>query len=294
MGYRRFIPTIDHYEHVMIRTAQQFYWMKNPKIKKIFESIINFYSQIYYIEVVGYIFMDNHIHLILKIVYPEQDREDIRRRFELAQTRLVNPRKFRVEVEDHLYRRYTSLSEFMKEINQRMALTYNRIKGTSGHFWGARFKNIVVEDGLALLNTLTYVALNATRAGLIEDPLKYQFSSAGKMKRAMDRGEPVEAPNIRILRDIEEKLRATTFLDWIRYAALAIVDPEMENQPLPIHFTSRGLEINIKIVRKALVTRAPSNWCNRVYGSKEFRKSMYIQAGHPYTEPRARNGPIHT
>ncbi len=292
MGQRRFIPQIDHYEHVMVRTAQQFYWMKKPEIKKMFEGIIKFYSQVYYIEVVGYIFMDNHIHLILKIVYPKLDLEDIRRRFELAQTRLVNPRVFHEVIVDHLYRRYTNLSEFMKEINQRMALTYNRMKGTRGHFWGARFKNIVVEDGLALLNTLTYVELNANRAGMVDDPLEYEFSSAGKMKKAIDLGESVEAPDIKIFHDIEEKIRVSTYLDWIRYAALALVDPELEHQKLPIFFTANGLELNMKKVCEALETRAPANWSSRVYGSQNFQKAMYIKAGHPYPEARARNGPI--
>ena len=43
--------------------------------------------------------------------------------------------------------------------------------------WGERFKSLIVEDGLTLVNLLAYVDLNAVRAGIVKRPEEYRWCS---------------------------------------------------------------------------------------------------------------------
>ena len=45
--------------------------------------------------------------------------------------------------------------------------------------WGERFKSLIVEDGLTLVNLLAYVDLNAVRAGIVKRPEEYRWCSLG-------------------------------------------------------------------------------------------------------------------
>ena len=48
-----------------------------------------------------------------------------------------------------------------------------------GYFWGDRFKSVVVENGDTLINCLAYIDLNPIRAGLVDRPEAYRWSSIG-------------------------------------------------------------------------------------------------------------------
>jgi len=291
MGRRRFIPKGEHNEHLVSRVAQQEYLFEVEGMKEVYEDLLQFFSKVYYVKIIGHVIMDNHVHVVLKVEHPEFDMEDVRRRFEIAKSRLINKRDFREEMAEHYYKRYTNLSEFMKEVNWRMALAYNTRTGKKGHFWEGRYKNIVVEDGYALLNVLTYVALNPVRAGMVKDPTHYPHSSIAQLKEAMNKGEYKDAPQIKIFKEMTDKIRAVTYLDWVQYAAMATMIPELRSKGAPIQFTTNGLELDMERIWEELDSRAPVNWSSRVYGSTSFRKEMYKQAGWPYREPRASGEP---
>jgi hypothetical protein len=56
MSRRRLKPKGDVvYHHVMTRTAQQKFWLEDPEIKPVFIDLIMFYSQVYYVDVLGYV-----------------------------------------------------------------------------------------------------------------------------------------------------------------------------------------------------------------------------------------------
>ena len=155
------------YYHVMTRTAQQFYWMKDRAVKKMFIALMKHLGEIFYVEILAHAFLDNHYHIVLKIFCPEFDVADIQRRYELAAGKMADPRPFREEMAEKLYARYTDLSAFMWYLNRGSAGMYNKMMGTKGHLWGARYKNVVVEEDKALLATITYVEMNAVRAGIV-------------------------------------------------------------------------------------------------------------------------------
>lgn len=67
----------------------------------------------------------------------------------------------------------------MKEIKQGFPRCYNRRNNRKGFFWSERFKSVIVDNGETLINCLAYIDLNPMRAGLVDKPEDYRWSSIG-------------------------------------------------------------------------------------------------------------------
>ena len=67
----------------------------------------------------------------------------------------------------------------MREIEVGFARFYNRRHNRRGYFWGNRFKSVIVVKGETLVDCLAYIDLNPLRAGLVEGPEQYRWSSLG-------------------------------------------------------------------------------------------------------------------
>ena len=76
--------------------------------------------------------------------------------------------------------RMHSLPEFFKGMLQRFTCWYNRENGRRGTLWESRFRSTVVGDGLAARTVAAYIDLNPVRAGMVEDPADYRWSSYGE------------------------------------------------------------------------------------------------------------------
>jgi putative transposase len=72
------------------------------------------------------------------------------------------------------------LGEFMKGLLQRYTQWHNRTHERTGRLWEDRFKSVIVEDGVAARTVSAYIDLNPVRAGLVEDPAAYRWSSYGE------------------------------------------------------------------------------------------------------------------
>lgn len=59
-----------------------------------------------------------------------------------------------------------NISEIMWFINNRIAKRMNKLLGTCGHFWGARFHATIIDNDKYALRCLRYVYTNGVRAGL--------------------------------------------------------------------------------------------------------------------------------
>jgi putative transposase len=122
--------------------------------------------------------MGNHFHLLVKMI-PE-DRfsdEEVKDRLEL-----FYGEKKAAAGEGQLpfiREKLASLSEFVREIKVNFTRFYNKRHGRRGYFWGDRFKSVIVEKGETLINCLAYIDLNPVRAGIVERPEDYRWSSLG-------------------------------------------------------------------------------------------------------------------
>ena len=86
------------------------------------------------------------------------------------------------------------LSQFMKNLLQRFTRWFNRSQDRSGRLWEERFKSVIVEDGTASRTVAAYIDLNPVRAGIVEDPAEYRWSSYGE---AMGGGKKARAGLVR-------------------------------------------------------------------------------------------------
>ncbi len=57
------------------------------------------------------------------------------------------------------------------------AKAFHKARGRRGHFWERRYRAVVVEEELYALAVLRYLDRNPIRAGLVDDPTAYPWSS---------------------------------------------------------------------------------------------------------------------
>ena len=162
--------------HVISRSALDGFPMGGEEKDYLLE-VVKRYSQLFFVDILGFAIMGNHMHLVCR-VYPEGSvaDEEIHRRFKefFGQDKVLS------ETDLEYYRkRWTSLSEFVKDIKQAFARYYNKKRNRKGYFWGDRFKSLVVQEGRTLVNLLAYIDLNPIRAGIVKRPEEYRWCSLG-------------------------------------------------------------------------------------------------------------------
>jgi len=65
----------------------------------------------------------------------------------------------------------------MRRLNGRYTQTFNRRHGHVGHVFQGRYKSILVEKDAYLFELSRYIVLNPVRAGMVEVPEAYAWSS---------------------------------------------------------------------------------------------------------------------
>jgi REP element-mobilizing transposase RayT len=76
--------------------------------------------------------------------------------------------------------RMHDLSQFMKGLLIRFTRWFNRTHNRTGTLWEERFKSVIVESGIAARTMAAYIDLNPVRAGMVQDPADYHWSSYGE------------------------------------------------------------------------------------------------------------------
>ena len=76
--------------------------------------------------------------------------------------------------------RMHDLSEFMNGLLKRFTRWFNRQHQRTGTLWEDRFKSVIVESGVPARAVAAYIDLNPVRAGMVEDPADYRWSSYGE------------------------------------------------------------------------------------------------------------------
>ena len=155
-------------------------------------------------RVLAYCLMCNHIHLLLEVppmpkgglsdadllkrlkaIYSDAEVALVAR--ELAEARKVvdegrarGGEAYVLKIHERYTYRMHDLSEFMKSLMQRFTRWHNRTTKRRGNLWEENFKSVVVEDGVASRMIAAYIDLNPVRAGMVEDPAEYRWSSYGE------------------------------------------------------------------------------------------------------------------
>ncbi len=143
-------------------------------------------SQIFFVKVFGFCIMSNHFHMIVQMQDGDSfSDEEVKRRF---RRRYGNRKDFSDEEIPTLRKRWSDLSEFMKQIKKGFSDWYNKQHDRKGTLWSGRFESVVLERDEALINCMAYVDLNALRANLVDRPETYRFCGLGYHMQCGNRG----------------------------------------------------------------------------------------------------------
>jgi putative transposase len=69
------------------------------------------------------------------------------------------------------------VSSMMQAIGRRFVRYINRRHARTGSLWEGRFKSCLINSDQYLLTCSRYIELNPVRAGMVEDPAQYPWSS---------------------------------------------------------------------------------------------------------------------
>lgn len=68
-------------------------------------------------------------------------------------------------------------SRLMQQLGQRFVRALNRAYGRTGTLWEGRFRSTVATDEAYVLNCYRYIEMNPVRAGIVDHPRAYPWSS---------------------------------------------------------------------------------------------------------------------
>lgn len=173
---RMIIPDQPTVYHVMSRTALEGLPFQAFDKDQMLE-IIKQFSRLYFVDILGFCIMDNHFHILVRMV-PDAyfTDDDIRARF----VRFHGEEALFPEAKrPHYRKKWSSLSEFLKEVKQSISREYNSRHRRRGTLWSERFKSCIVEEGETIVNCLAYIELNPVRAGIVATPEMYRWNSLG-------------------------------------------------------------------------------------------------------------------
>ncbi|MEA3333291.1 MAG: transposase [Pseudomonadota bacterium] len=117
-----------------------------------------------------------------------------------------------------------NLAQFMKRVGGRQTRYFNKKENRSGSLWEGRYKSSPIQSNRYLLACCRYVELNPVRAGMVEFPWEYMWSSCG-VKVGERKHEWLDLdPFYQSLGETEEN-RETAYKDWL---IESISDEEMQ------------------------------------------------------------------
>ncbi len=184
------------YYHCVSRVVDRRFVLGDEE-KQQFIHFMRLYEKFCQVRVISYCLMSNHFHLLVEVTAkPEQPMGEMElldhianchgnRRAglvaeEVRQYRAVGAHEAAQRVLDRYLVRLRDLSQFMKTLKQRFTQWFNKKHGRRGTLWEERYRSTLVEgDVNALTMVSSYIDLNPVRAGLVEDPKDYLWSSYG-------------------------------------------------------------------------------------------------------------------
>jgi len=170
--------------------------------REAFRMFMRMYENFTGCRVLSYCVMSNHFHILLEV--PPAPKDGLSDRELLRRLRAIYSEGFMKSVEDELavarteggveggnpervaeiHARFTyrmhDLSQYMKTVLQRFTRWFNRKHERTGTLWEQRYKSVIVESGAAARTMAAYIDLNPVRAGMVEDPAEYRWSSYGE------------------------------------------------------------------------------------------------------------------
>lgn len=131
------------YYHIMNRGVAREAIFKSEKDKRFYRNLVRKVFLNYQTKLLAYCIMGNHFHFVIK----------------------GDPMVF---------------SKALHRVNLSYAMAYNNRRDRVGHVFQNRFKSEIIKSREHLLAAIRYVHNNPVKAGMINDPKEYPWSSCGE------------------------------------------------------------------------------------------------------------------
>lgn len=148
---------------------------------------MKFLANIFAIHISAYAVMNNHYHLVLYVntnLAKDWSDEEVIERWKNIFGRNSSTKQYPSVLKkqilpkiDVLRERLTSISWFMRCLNENIARLSNKEDQCQGRFWEGRFKSQALLDEGAVLSAMAYVDLNPVRAKIAATPEESEFTS---------------------------------------------------------------------------------------------------------------------
>ena len=180
------------YYHLMSRTNDRRFLFGKGKIKTQLVDALKRAAAFSGVEIDAYVAMDNHFHVVCKVVrgeVPVSEDEILRRVAALKGAKAAEELSSHwedlrgagmesvvAEAQDRLRARMNDISEFMKTFKETFNVWYKRERRYAGTIWSGRFMSTLVEGGRYRAVCMRYVYLNPVRAGIVARAADYAWS----------------------------------------------------------------------------------------------------------------------
>lgn len=293
--------------------------------KEKFRMFMRMYENFSGCRVLSYSLMSNHVHLLVEVppkpedgisddvflnrlsaLYSEAFVVDVASQIHEARHEggLEGGNLMRVEeIKARFTHRMHDLSQFMKGLMQRFTQWFNGRNKRKGRLWEDRFKSVIVESGTAARMVAAYIDLNSVRAGIVEDPAEYRWSSYGEAVGGGPRGNGKKAREglVRaIMSDRDAGFDATMWKQASRQYR-SLMGMALERKPSNARRVVRSEQVEEKMdqgsengvkalgevgMTKILRTRVRYFTDGAVIGSKSFVNDAFDEARERFSENR--------
>ncbi|EGM71280.1 transposase [Shewanella sp. HN-41] len=130
------------------------------------------------------------------------------------------------------HERLSSISWFMRCLNEEIARKANREDECKGAFWEGRFKSQALLDEQALLACMMYVDLNPIRAGIADSLQSSDFTSIQERISSLDPQDDT-FPSLNTLAQSANKLPQTTYKSLAKFDGSTHLS---QQSGIPFHF----------------------------------------------------------
>lgn len=132
---------ISSFLHVMVQGINKEDIFKTDFYKNFYIKLIKSYQQNFDIQVLAYVVMNNHVHILL------------------------------------YYKEIEEVSKYIGSINQKFAQFYNKNENRVGYVFRGRYRCEQIKDKEHLYNVLPYIHFNPYKSGNTSKLIDYAFSS---------------------------------------------------------------------------------------------------------------------
>ena len=194
---RRWVSQLSGSFHIISRIAGGEFLLKREE-KDYFIELLERFASGFFVHIHAFCIMDNHFHIMATGMEQEaQDasKKELFQRYRLMYGENAEPPEGMYDSSGNLIpdpdggvqrlrERLGSVSRFVQELKQTFTRFYNKKHNRQGYLWGGRFKGVIIYKGEPQFVISSYIDLNPVRAGIVERPEDYRWSSLGMRVRS--------------------------------------------------------------------------------------------------------------